>query len=72
MWPKWTRMFKHRHANTTNLVEHMWEYVKYTVLDGKMNMRLDEFIIANIGYLEIGLRFGKITLVEHFDDVHSL
>jgi hypothetical protein len=30
MWPRWTRMSRHGHANTTNLVECMWEYVKYT------------------------------------------
>ena len=27
MWPRWARMFRHRHANTTNLVERMWQYV---------------------------------------------
>jgi hypothetical protein len=28
MWPRWARMFTHGHANTTNLVERMWQYVK--------------------------------------------
>jgi hypothetical protein len=55
MWPRWTRMFRHGHANTTNLVERMWEYVKYTLLNGKVNRRLDELIIAIIGHPKIGL-----------------
>jgi hypothetical protein len=59
-------------ANTTNLVEHMWKYVKYTLLDGKVNRRLDALIIAIVGYLETGLRFWGLTLVEHYDDAHSL
>jgi hypothetical protein len=72
MWPRWTRMFKHGHANTTNLVERMWEYVKYTLLDGKVNMRLDELITAIVGHPETSLRFGGLTLVEHYDDAHNL
>jgi hypothetical protein len=72
MWPRWMRMFRHGHANTTNLVERMWEYVKYTLLDGKVNMRLDELIIAIVGHPKTGLRFGGLTLVEHYDDAHNL
>jgi hypothetical protein len=65
-------MFRHGHANTTNLVERMWEYVKYTLLDGKVNRRLDELIIAIVGHPKTGLRFGGLILVEHYDDAHNL
>jgi hypothetical protein len=48
-------MFIHRYATTTNLVEQMWEYVKYIFLDGNVNKRLDELIIAIIGHPEKSL-----------------
>jgi hypothetical protein len=53
-------------------MEHMWEYVKYTLLHGKVNKRLDELIIAIVGHPETCLQFGGLTLVEHYDDAHSL
>jgi hypothetical protein len=46
--------------------------VKYTLLDGKVNMKLDELIIAIVGHPETGLQFGGLTLVEHYDDAHNL
>jgi hypothetical protein len=65
-------MFRHGHVNTTNLVQHMWHYVKYTLLNGKVNRRLDELILAIIGNPETGHRFGGNTLVEHYSDAHFL
>jgi hypothetical protein len=65
-------MFRHGHVNTTNLVEQMWHYVKYTLLDGKVNRRLDELIFALIGNPEIGRRFRGNTLMEHYNDAHFL
>jgi hypothetical protein len=65
-------MFRHGHVNTTNLVEQMWHYVKYTLLDGKVNRRLDELIFALIGNPETGWQFGGNTLVEHYNDAHFL
>jgi hypothetical protein len=65
-------MFRHGYVNTTNLVERMWHYVKYTLLDGKVNCRLDELILAIIGNPETGRRFGGNTLVEHYNDAHFL
>ena len=70
MWPRWARMFRHGHANTTNLVERMWQYVKYTLLDGKVNRRLDELIYAIIGDPDNGRRFEGMTLDEHYNDAH--
>jgi hypothetical protein len=72
MWPRWSRMFRHGHVNTTNLVERMWNYVKYTLLDGKVNHRLNELILAIISNPETGRRFGGNTLVEHYSDAHFL
>jgi hypothetical protein len=50
----------------------MWRYVKYTLLDGKVNRRLDELILALIGNHATGRRFGGNTLVEYYNDVHFL
>ena len=63
-------MFPHGYANTTNLVECMWQYMKYTLLDGKVNCRLNDLILAIIGNPEIGQRFGGGTLVDHYDRAH--
>ena len=60
-------MFPHGHVNTINLVECMWQYVKYTLLSGKVNRRLDDLILAIIGNLETSQRFGGGTLVDHYD-----
>jgi len=72
MWPRWARVFMHRYANTTNFVERMWQYVKYTLLDGKIIWRLDELIFALIGNPDFGRRFGGLTLDEHYNNVHWL
>ena len=65
-------MFPNGYANTANLVEHMWQYVKYTLLGGKVNYRLDDLILAIIGNLETSQRFGGGTLVDHYDRAHWL
>jgi hypothetical protein len=72
MWPRWSKMFRHGHVNTTNLMECMWHYVKYTLLDGNVNRRLDELTLAIIGNPETRCRFGGNTLVEHYNDAHFL
>ena len=63
-------MFPHGHANTINLVERMWQYVKYTLLGGKVNCRLDDLILAIIGNLETSQRFEGGTLVDYYDRAH--
>ena len=52
------------------LVERMWQYVKYILLGGKVNRRLDDLILAIIGNPETGQRFGEGTLVDHYDRAH--
>ena len=72
LWPRWGRMFPHGHANTTNLIERMWQYVKYTLLGGKVNCRLEDLILAIIGNPETGQQFRGGTLVDHYDRAHWL
>jgi hypothetical protein len=47
-------MFWYGHVNTTNILECMWHYVKYTLLDGKVNCKLDKLILALIGNPKTG------------------
>jgi hypothetical protein len=49
MWPLYNRMFEHRFVNTTNLVERLWQYIKYTLLKKQVNRRLDTLVWALIG-----------------------
>ena len=65
-------MFQHKHANTINLVERCWQYIKYIFLDGIVNCGLDNLSLALINYFERSLRFGGGTLVDHYDRIHWL
>ena len=51
MWPRYNRLYEHGFVNTTNLVERLWHYIKYTLLRRKVNRRLDTLIWALIGEL---------------------
>ena len=47
MWPRFNRLYEHEFVNTTNLVERLWHFIKYTLLDKKVNRRLDQLIWIN-------------------------
>ena len=49
MWPRYSRLYQHGYMNTTNLVERLWHYIKYTLLRKKVNRRLDTLVWAIIG-----------------------
>ena len=49
MWPHFSRLYEHEFVNTTNLVKRLWHFIKYTLLDKKVNRRLDQLIWALIG-----------------------
>ena len=66
MWTKFGRLFSHGFVDTTNLVERMWHFIKYTLLRRKVNRRLDELVLSIIGDLSLnGERMGGMTLIEH-------
>ena len=44
--------------------------MKYTLLDGKVNNRLNNLILAIIGDLKTSQRFKEGTLVNHYDTAH--
>ena len=49
MWPRFNRLYEHEFVNTTNLMERLWYFIKYTLLDMKVNQRLDQLIWALLG-----------------------
>jgi hypothetical protein len=57
----------HGFVDTTNLVERMWHFIKYTLLRRKMNSRLDELVLSIIGDPSLnGERMGGMTLIDHY------
>jgi hypothetical protein len=48
MWPRFNCLYEHGFVNTKNLVERLWHFIKYTLLDKKVNRRLDQLIWALI------------------------
>ncbi|MCO5553090.1 hypothetical protein L7F22_006611 [Adiantum nelumboides] len=65
LWPKFGRLFPHDHVDTTNLVEILWQYVKYTLLDAQINRSALDLVHALIDDSITGTRMGG-TSVEFF------
>ncbi|MCO5557658.1 hypothetical protein L7F22_011226 [Adiantum nelumboides] len=64
-WPQFGRLFLHGNVDTTNLVERLWQYVKYTLLEARINRSLLELIHALVGNSKTGGRMGG-TLLRFF------
>ncbi|MCO5571634.1 hypothetical protein L7F22_025380 [Adiantum nelumboides] len=64
-WPQFGRLFLHGNVDTTNLVERSWQYVKYTLLEARINRSLLELIHALVGNSKTGGRMGG-TLLRFF------
>ncbi|MCO5579681.1 hypothetical protein L7F22_033539 [Adiantum nelumboides] len=62
-WPKFGRLFPHGNVDTTNLVERLWQYIKYTLLDAKINRPILSLLRALIGDSNTGTYMGG-TLME--------
>ena len=48
-WPKFGRLFNHGNVDTTNLVERLWQYIKYTLLEARINRSIVELLYALVG-----------------------
>lgn len=70
-WPKFGRLFPHGSVDTTNLVERLWEYIKYTLLDGKINRSVLVLLHALVGNSETGTHMGG-TLLEFFKEKQEI
>ena len=64
-WPKFGHLFPHGNVDTTNLVEHLWQYIKYTLLDAKINRPILSLLHALMGDSTMGTHMGG-TLMEFF------
>ncbi|MCO5611756.1 hypothetical protein L7F22_066014 [Adiantum nelumboides] len=64
-WSQFGRLFLHGNVDTTNLVERLWQYVKYTLLEARINRSLLELIHALVGNSKIGGRMVG-TLLRFF------
>ncbi|KAI5064240.1 hypothetical protein GOP47_0020910 [Adiantum capillus-veneris] len=64
-WPRFGRLFQHGNEDTKNLVEQLWQYVKYTLLNAKINKSLLVLFNALVGDLVHGTYIGG-TLLECF------
>ena len=66
LWPKSGRMFSYGGIDTTNHVERHWEWIKYSLLMGKVNRSLRDLVVAIIGSANDGIRVGRPTLIDYF------
>ncbi len=64
-WPKFGRLFAHGNVDTTNLVERLWQYIQYTLLDAKINRLILVLLHALVGDSLHGMHIGG-TLLEFF------
>ena len=49
LWPRFGRLFTYEDMDTTNHIERHWEWIKYTLLQGKVNRALRVLIVAIVG-----------------------
>lgn len=70
-WPKFGRLYPHGNVDTTNLVERLWQYIKYTLLDAKINRSILVLLHALIGDSITGTHMGG-TLLEFFQQKQEI
>ena len=58
--------------NTTNHVEHHWDWIKSTLSQNKVNCSLQDLIVAIIGSAADGTRVGGPTLLDYFQQVQLI
>ena len=57
---------------TTNYIERHWKWIKYTLLQGKVNRALKDLIIAIVDSVADGSRIGGPILLDHFQTVQLI
>ena len=58
--------------DTTNHIERHWEWIKYTLLQMKVNRALKDLIVAIVGSAADRSRIGGPTLLDHFQIVQLI
>ena len=64
-WPKFGRLFNYGNVDTTNLVERLWQYIRYTLLNAQTNRSILELLHSIVGDSSSGTHMGG-TLLEFF------
>ena len=72
LWPRLGRLFTYGGMDTTNYIERHWEWIKYTLLQKKVNRALRDLIVAIVGNAADGSRIGGPTLLDHFQTVQLI
>ena len=72
MWPKFGKLFLYGGMNTTNHIEEHWEWIKYTLLQGKVNWSLQNLMIVIIGCIVNKCHIGSLTLMDYFKQVQCI
>ena len=72
LWPKFGRLFSYGGMNTTNHIERYWEWIKYTLLQRRVNRSLRDLIGAIVESAVDGTRGGRPTLLDHFQQVQLI
>ena len=70
-WRRFGRLFNHGNVDTTNLVERLWQYIKYTLLDARINRSILELLHALVGDSKTGDRIGG-TLLRFFQQKQEI
>jgi hypothetical protein len=72
LWPRFGQLFAYGGMDTTNHIEQHWEWIKYTLFQGKVNRALRDLIVAIVGSAADGTRIGGPTLLDHFQTVQLI
>ena len=72
LWPRFGQLFAYGGMDTTNHIKHHWEWIKYTLLQGKVIHALRDLTIASIGSAMDGSRIGRPTLLNYFQTVQFI
>ena len=59
-------------TDITNHIERHWEWIKYTLLQGKVNHSLQDLIVVIIGVTADSTHVGGPTLLDHFQQVQLI
>jgi len=56
----------------TNHLKRHWEWIKYTLLQGKVNRSIWDLIVAKIGSVVDGSCVGGSTPIDHFKQLQAI
>ena len=58
--------------DTINHIERHWEWIKYILLQGKVNRALRDLIVAIVGSAVDGSKISEYIILDHFQIVQLI